>query len=434
MARVLKRVWKADIVSGVPRRDRASCEYEAHIPDPLMGRDFRFLGPVAADVADAESTVRHLNASASALQDTETLARLLLRAEAVASSQIEGLEVGGRRLLRAEAAQQLGEPSNDVTAEEVLGNISAMRWALEHLATDDPVTLEGLLEVHRLLIAGTRLERFGGAIRVEQNWIGGSSFNPCSAAFVPPPPDCVEDLLRDLCDFCNEDSLPAVAQAAIAHAQFETIHPFVDGNGRTGRALIHVILRRRRVAPRVLPPVSLVLATRADDYISALMATRYIGAADSEVAIEGTNRWVELFAASTLRAVTDARMFEEKIEDLRRGWQISLGKVRNDSAVDRLLRVLPGMPILTTSSAADAIDRTFQATNEGIDRLVAASVLKQITVGRRNRAFEAPDVLEAFTDLERRLASPQGDTRWSEPSRPVPYRRPSRQVGDAEDD
>jgi Fic family protein len=95
-----------------------------------------------------------------------------------------------------------------------------------------------------------------GHIRAAQNWIGGSSYNPCSAAFVPPPPELVHDLLDDLCHFCNDDSLPAVAQAAMAHAQFETIHPFVDGNGRTGRALVHFVLRTRGLATRVLPPIS----------------------------------------------------------------------------------------------------------------------------------------------------------------------------------
>jgi len=122
-----------------------------------------------------------------------------------------------------------------------------------------------LLDFHQRLLAGTRLDAHAGAIRQEQNWIGGSSYNPCSAAFVPPPPEYVPDLLDDLCQFCNSDDIPAVAQAAIAHAQFDTIHPFVDGNGRTGRALIHLVLRRRGLATRVLPPVSLVLATWADD-------------------------------------------------------------------------------------------------------------------------------------------------------------------------
>lgn len=103
-------------------------------------------------------------------------------------------------------------------------------------------------------------ENHGGRLRTLQNWIGGSAYNPCSAEFVPPPPEAVSGLLDDLVAFCNDDALPALAQAAIAHAQFET-HFFVDGNRRTGRVLIHLVLRRRGLGLRVLAPVSLVLAT-----------------------------------------------------------------------------------------------------------------------------------------------------------------------------
>ena len=219
-----------------------------------------FDGDVAADVADAEAALVRLDATAGALADTEALARLLLRAEAVASSRIEGLEVGGRRLLRAQAAHQLGEDPRDVTAVEVLGNIEAMLWAVEAVPPGGAITVEIVLEGHRRLLAGTRLAEHGGRTRTVQNWIGGSDYNPCAAAFVPPPHELVDELLSDLSAFCNDDSLPAVAQAAIAHAQFETIHPFADGNGRTGRALIHLVLRRRGLAPRILPPVSLILA------------------------------------------------------------------------------------------------------------------------------------------------------------------------------
>ncbi len=268
MSRVLRRRWQTKLDAGLSRRDRRGCDHEAYVPDPLTGRRFRLEGDVAAEVADAERAITELNATAT-LVDTEALGRLLLRAESVASSYIEGLVVGGRRLLRAEAALAAGEAGLDVTAEEVLGNIQAMTWAVEALASAERITLDGVLTVHERLLSHTRLSEHAGHLRVVQNWIGGGSFNPCSAAFVPPPPDHVEGLLEDLCAFANDDSLPAVAQATIVHAQFETIHPFVDGNGRTGRALIHVVLRRRGLAPRILAPVSLVLATWSSSYAKA---------------------------------------------------------------------------------------------------------------------------------------------------------------------
>ncbi len=195
MAKVIRKHWQSEAVAGLPRRDRQSCEYDAYVPDPLMGRAIVLEGAVAADVADAEAAIIRLNLEAGALVDTEALARLLLRAESVASSKIEGLEIGPRRLLEAEAAQALGVKSSDVTASEVLGNIEAMVYAVRSARSDEEFTLGQLLEIHRRLLAGSRLEESGGKIRSEQNWIGGSSYNPCSAAFVPPPPELVHDLL-----------------------------------------------------------------------------------------------------------------------------------------------------------------------------------------------------------------------------------------------
>ena len=226
---------------------------------------------------------------------------------------------------------------------------------------------------------------------------------------MPPPHELVDELLSDLSAFCNEDSLPAIAQAAIAHAQFETIHPFVDGNGRTGRALIHLVLRRRGLAPRILPPVSLILATWPRDYVAGLTGTRYEGAPDSEEAHAGVNRWIALFASACRRAAEDSGRFEEQVRALQDSWRERLGSVRRGSAADLLLRALPGAPLLTATTASDLVGRSFQATSQAIDRLVEAGVLKQVTVGRRNRAFEAPELIEAFTALERQLASPEGD-------------------------
>jgi len=428
MSRVIHGHWPGN-PDAPSRRGRAPCDYDAYGPDLLTGRHFTFEGDVAADVADTETGIARMNARTSALADTEALARLLLRAESVASSRIEGLEIGARRLLRAEAARELGEPTRDVTATQVLGNIDAMSTAISAMAPGDPISADALLAFHRRLVENTRQAGYAGKLREKQNWIGGSEYNPCSAAFVPPPPGLVPELLEDLCAFCNTESLPAVAQAAIAHAQFETIHPFADGNGRTGRALIQLVLRRRGLATRMLPPISLVLATWAKDYVDGLTATRYRGPATGKNAQAGLNSWVGRFAGACQRAVCDATFFEERIEQIQSEWRNRLGSVRANSAADLLIKSIAGAPFLTVGAAAALIGRSYPQTNAAIERLISAGILVQVTVGRRNRAFEAPEIINAFTDLERQLASPDGDTRTSAPVRPVPPRRPRSTLG-----
>jgi Fic family protein len=341
----------------------------------------------------------------------------------VASSRIEGLEVGARRLLEAELLRGTGAAHNDVNAAEVLGNIDAMVYGVEQVSAGDEIPVELLLEIHRRLFDGTHLAELGGRFRAQQNWIGGSGYNPCSASFVPPPPELVEELMDDLCTFCNDESLPAVAQAAIAHAQFETIHPFVDGNGRTGRALIHLVLRRRGLAIRVLPPVSLVLATWASAYVAGLTDYRHLGSPTSGEAQHGVNAWIAQFAAACTRSVADASTFEARAMRIEDEWRARLGSVRRTSATDLLLRALPGAPVITVTSASALIGRSFRATNGAIARLVESGVLTQANIGRRNRAFRASDIIDAFTDLERQLASPDGSTKASKPERVVPHRR-----------
>jgi len=191
MARVVRHRWLADL-SAPSRRDRRPCGYEAYVPDTLAGRAFTLHGEVAADVAEAEAAIARFDAEAVSLSDTEALARILLRAESLASSRIEGLEVGARRLLRAEAATELGEQPTDVTAKEVLANIDAMSEATRQVAAGHDLDVGDLLAFHRRLLVGTRLQEHAGRIRTEQNWIGGSDYNPCSAAFVPPPADQVD--------------------------------------------------------------------------------------------------------------------------------------------------------------------------------------------------------------------------------------------------
>ena len=247
-------------------------------------------------------------------------------------------------------------------------------------------------------------------------------YNPCSAECVPPPSERVASLLDDPFAFCNcnDDSLPAMAQAAIAHAQFETIHPFVDSNGRTGRVLFHLIMRRRGLGLHILPPISRIFATWSRDYVAGLTATRHVGPSDSDEAHAGVNRWIALCASAYHRAVGDASRFEEQVRTLQKSWHERAGHVRRDSAAHLLIGALPAVPVLTIATAAESIGRSFQAASQAINQLMEAGVLTQVTVGRRNRIFEVPELIEAFTTLERQLASPEGNTRVSGPIRHVP--------------
>ena len=213
-------------------------------------------------------------------------------------------------------------------------------------------------------------------------------------------------------------------QAALAHAQFETIHPFIDGNGRVGRALIQLILRRRGLTVSVTPPISLVLATWSRDYTQGLTATRHRGPAGSPSAQAGLDDWIALFASATSRAVADAETYEQTVAEIKPRWRERLGRVRRDSAAALLVDALAGAPIVTVASAAALTGRSEQAVNAAIPRLLDAQVLTQTTIGKRNRAFEAPEMIDAFTALERRLASPARDTRRSPPVRAVPRPRP----------
>ena len=173
---------------------------------------------------------------------------------------------------------------------------------------------------------------------------------------------------------------------------------------RANRTRAHPPRATTTRAPRILPPISLILATWPGDYVGGLTATRYEGVPDSDDARAGVNRWIALFASACRRAAEDAGRFEEQVRALQDAWRGRLGPVRR-------------------ASAADLIGRSYQATSQAIHRLEEAGILAQLTVGRRNRAFEAPELIEASTALERQLASPRGDTRSSEPPRRVPRRR-----------
>lgn len=413
MAEYRSQHWKGSF-EGETRRARKGGSYETYLPDTLCHRTFLLHGETAADISDAERAVISLNNQAKALRNTEALARLVLRAEALSSSKIEGLVIGPRRILKAE----LDRSAHDETAMEVLNNITAMDEALSEAALG-PITVGTMQRIHEKLLSGTRLAPYAGIVRTEQNWFGGNSYNPCGAAYVPPPHKIVPDLLEDLASFCNEDSLPPLAQAAIAHAQFETIHPFVDGNGRVGRALVHVILRRRGLCPSVVPPISLAIATRGQAYIAELSLFRHIGPKDGAAALEGINSWLSFFSACTISACKNAAAFEANVNRAKQGWLDAVGK--RTSTLEDFADAMAGRPVFSAATMMQATGKSLPTVNAAIERFVQAGAVKQINMGKRNRAFEAAGIVEAFIGFERAAASPADDTSVSRPARPVPF-------------
>jgi Fic family protein len=396
MPEVLKLRWLPTVSSGLPRSARRGCDYEAYVPDLLADRSFTLRAETAADIADAERAVERLNSEARGLADSEAIARLLLRAEAVASSRIEGLEIGARRLLKAQLAG-LGDNPSDVTATDVLNNVNAMRWAVDTVSAADVITVEHVLGIHERLLAGTLLDRHAGQFREEQNWIGGSSYNPCSAAFVPPPPERVRELLEDLCAFCNDDALPPVAQAALAHAQFETIHPFVDGNGRTGRALAQAMLRSKGLVEHVTVPISAGLLTDTGTYFNALNAFRAGDAGPIVHRFADASR----FAAASGRALVDdlaAQLTEARDK---------LAGVRPHAAAWRVLPRLVGQPIINARYLTSELAMNDVTAQRTLELLADRQVLVERTGLRRNRVWQHTgilDVLDNYASTIRRTA------------------------------
>ena len=371
------------------RQARRGFPYRAYVPAEIAEQGFPLESDVAAAAANAELACRELNGEPPALANFETLARQLLRAESVASSRIEGLVLSHRRLAKAAFSQA----THDTTALSVLANVRALERAVDLGSSVDHLKSEHLLEVHRILFEGTRDERFGGEIRKEQSWIGGAASSPRGAEFIPAPPDSVQELLDDLCAFINRTDLPASIQAAIAHVQFETIHPFFDGNGRVGRSLILIVLRRRGVAVTNLPPVSLALAGEADRYVAGLTSWR----------IGDEEDWYMVFVDALFRAAAGAREFAARVAELQRHWVEVAGSPRKGSGALRLIELLPSHPIVNTKTATKLLGGTEERARLAISRLEDAGVLQQTSVVRRNRAWECVGLFDQLDRFEREL-------------------------------
>lgn len=388
MPRSVKRRWQADLEAFGGRKARQGFFYEAFIPDEVADIELAIPADVAAASDAAAAALRELAAHPPSGVSWEALGRHLLRAESVASSRIEGLEVSHRRLARAD----FGQAHQDLTAESVLGNVAAMEQAVALGSRRQPMTSKEVRKIHRVLLEATPDHHLGGTFRTSQGWIGGGS-TPRDAAFVPPPEDEVARLIDDLCVFASREDLPAVIQAAIVHAQFETIHPFPDGNGRVGRCLIHAVLRRRSSSAGFVPPVSLVLGANARAYIRGLERYR-----TGQVA-----EWCGLFAAAVRTAAAEVSRLGAAVDELREKWRRATGFPRIDSAAARMIDVLPGYPVLDVGTVEKVAGVSNQAARLAVQQLETAGVIRRINNGKRNRAWEAVGLFELVESGERRL-------------------------------
>jgi Fic family protein len=304
------------------------------------------------------------------------------------------MQLGVRALAKAETVRDTGSGKIGTDAGEILANIDAMELAIEKAATVDTISLMEIEAIHKLLMESAWNAHVAGNIRTSQNWIGGNDYNPCGADFVPPPPEHLESLLADLCHAINSDTLPPLVQAALVHAQFETIHPFEDGNGRTGRALIHVVLKKRGLATSYVPPVSVILARSKARYIRGLTTFRENG---REV------EWIKQFAEATTSAAKLAQSYLGSIDRLMDEWRERLkasANPRADSLSWKIISVLPAHPMITGPIAEAATGGARSSINIAIEQLVQTGVLIPVWQGKKNRSWEAAGLLDIIAHLE----------------------------------
>lgn len=423
--------WMSAVESGLPRRDRRSGGFRCYVPDPLVGSPLALPADLDDLVARAERSVRGLAGNA---RDLAGIARFLLRSEAIASSRIEGIAPAVNQVALAELSVREHVPDVSAQARLVANNMTVVHDARTVLVGAPAITVEHLVALQAALLPD---EPHHHGLRTVQNWIGGSDYHPLDAEFVPPAPERVPALLEDLVSYLNGSGHSPVVQAGIAHAQFETIHPFTDGNGRVGRALIHTVLTRRGLTPEAVLPVSLVLSTLRSEYVEGLTAYRHSYPVGSDAFHAARATWLRVFASAVLVASEQAGRVAAELAELRSEWDERLidaraargmkRGVRSDSATALIVRDLPATPVLTSGTAQRIHGVSHVAADRALDELVASKILEAHT-RRGQRYYQARDVLDLITVAERRLASTKFDTRASLPVRPVPARPATRLI------
>lgn len=372
------------------RDDRTLIEYVAAIPPTIADLPYDPTGGPARAHDAALIEVARLEAGRG--EYLVPVREFLLRSESIASSRIEKVDAGWRAFGKAAAGGKATE-----AAQSQLAAVQALS-VLVASADAGPISLPAILEAHRLLMAPDRYADEPGQLRSVQNWIGGSDYSPLGASFVPPPPDRVPALMDDLLSFAARDDLPIVAQAAIVHAQFESIHPFIDGNGRIGRALLSAVLRRRGLTRVVTVPVASVMLADTETYFARLGDYRR-GDVDA---------LVEYVATAAVYAGSAAQESARRLAALPALWR-EVARPRAGSADESLIEALLQTPIFNADKAQSLTGTTDASTYRALGRLVEAGVVEVLSAGSRNRIWAASAVLAEIDRLseaiERRVLS-----------------------------
>jgi len=348
--------------------------YRAAVPPRIADASLELPSELVAQVGEASAELARFDELMGG--EIAQFSAILLRSESAASSRIENLTASARAIAEAEIGT-----SHRKHAAEVVANTRTMIAALE-LAGD--ISSPSILAMHHALMNETDPIN-AGRWRTEQVWIGGGNLGPHLALFVPPHHDRVADAIDDLVKFIERDDLPVLAHAALAHAQFETIHPFTDGNGRTGRALIQAMLRHGQLTRNVTVPVSAGLLSDTKAYFDALTTYR----------LGDLIPIVSQFARAALKAVTNGRVLVGELRQIRQRWQ-RLIKARSDSAVWRLADLLLRRPVVNARVAAEELGVDVGNVHRYIKPLLDARILTESLDVKRNQVWRAAEVLAAL--------------------------------------
>ncbi|MCG7296683.1 Fic family protein [Corynebacterium afermentans] len=361
-----------------PRRavKRMPREYEAAVVPKIANQQLALAEETRALVEQATVTVVRFDATDA--HRVVPFTPLLLRSESAASSRIEQLTSSARKVLEAEVTGR-----GRGNAALIAANTRQMEAAVERARA----SVDGIVEMHEILLADSAPE-IAGVLRLSQVWIGGSDYSPADAMFVPPHQRHLAQLMADLGRFMARDDLPALAQAAITHAQFETIHPFADGNGRTGRALVHVVLRERSLTTSSALPLSASLLTDTAGYFAALDAYR-----DGDV-----DRIVQLFARAAIDAAECGSWLAAELGAVRAEWNEQL-TARADALAWRVLDLLLQRPVLTTAAVSAEFGVSAETARNALERLEVDGIVISAQLDKRQRGWRSPDVLALLDEF-----------------------------------